>query len=738
MAHRGSGHAITRGEISLYQGWESAVHRGRLAAVPHTSRAVRGLTAAALATALLGVQLTEASGASAAAAPGAPVISATAEPPAGTTSCPVPTDGSGLTVATGTICSFTLSPNPTDTSVPTEYEVSYPFNEGAPEYVTAADPGNGNSFDAATGVATITIVVSDSFGTMTVNAVGADGQAGPTTQETVQGQEPVSSGTSQTFSDYNGDGTPDLLAAPQESGDALANGFWFAKGRAGGTVTADAQNLSEAYGLGTNAAGGPPSFVGAEVIPGDWCGSGETSALVYYPPTVAPTEDAGGGYIFCGDGDSDVVRNVGNYYGGEFDLSSGMLSDENGVNPTELVDAGNLTKTGSGIPDVLAVIDNELILAPASEPASYSSDGGFGSALCSFGSCALLSNTPSPDGTLDWDAWKVLGYPLSNGDIDMYLWNPATGELVLWTDITANDAANDGVWSNYTTLTYTQYVIASGTGTSTWNKGANLELQVADFNGDGIPDLWAVDTAAATAVPYTTKIKGASAKLTKGAKQSLTSPAHEWELDDLTSGSANQALDSGSDTAYTVRNTNVDVSWTADPTFGAAAKFDGATGYLETNAPSQPSTGAVIPAGSSFSIGAWVKPSGPGTVLAQAGTDDSSVFLSAAADGTWQFGINTAGTTAATYSQGDAGSWTAGTWTHVVLTYDASTGHLVLFVDGVRTCTVGVSGGVTVVGPFVLGANQIGGALGGYFPGEIARVVTYDTALTAVQAKNLP
>lgn len=708
--------------------------------MPHTSHAARGLAAVALATALLGVQLAAASGASAAAAPGAPVISATAEPPAGTVSCPVQADGSGSTVAMGTICSFTLSPNPADTSVPTEYEVSYPFNEGYPQYVTAADPGNGNSFDAATGVATITIVVSDSFGTMTVNAVGADGQASPTTQDTVRGQDPASSGTSQTFSDYNGDGTPDLLAAPQESGDALANGFWFAKGGAGGTVSADAQNLSEAYYLGTNAAGGPPSFVGAEVIPGDWCGSGETSALVYYPPTVAPTEDAGGGYIFCGDGDSDAVRNVGNYYAGEVNLSSGMLSDANGVNPAELVDAGNLADLNSGIPDVIAVLDNELVLTAASETGAYSTDGDgeFGSGLCGYGDCAVLSETLSPDGTLDWNSWKVLGYPLSNGEIDMYLWNPATGELVLWTDVTANDAANDGIWSNYTTMAYTQYVIASGTGTSTWNKGANLELQVADFNGDGVPDLWAVDTATATVVPYTTKIKGAGAKLKKGAKQSLNSPAHEWELNDLASGSANQALDSGSDTAYTVRNSNAGVSWTTDPRFGAAAEFDGATGYLETNAPSQPSTGAVIPAGSSFSIGAWVKPAGPGTVLAQAGTDDSSVFLSAAADGTWQFGINTADTTAATYAQGDAGSWTAGAWTHVVLTYDASTGHLVLFVDGERADAVGVSGGVTVVGPFVLGANQVDGAFGGYFPGEIARVVTYDTALTPAQAKNLP
>jgi hypothetical protein len=603
--------------------------------------------------------------------------------------------------------------------------------------VTAADPGNGNTFDAATGVATVTIVLRDGPGSLTVNAIDAGNQIGPATQQNLDGRDPAGGvGIPQTFADFDGDGTSDFVTAPLGSGDALANGLWFAKGGTGGAVSANAENLAVNDSPGTDANGAPFDFTGAEVIPGNWCGTGETSVLAYYPPSVGPTEDAGGALIYCGNGESDAVSNA---LGGVNTLPSDSLADANGVNPAELVEAGNLAGTDSGVADVIAVLDNELLLATAFSPGGYSSDGQFGGDLCAFGDCALLSDTPSPDGTLDWDSWKALGYPLSDGaGIDMYLWNPATGELALWTDVTATDAANDGVWTNDTTLDYTQYVIASGTGTSTWNKGASLALQAADFNGDGIPDLWAVDTATGTVVPYTASIKGSTAKLASGEKQSLVTPAHEWELNDLASGSANNALDSGSDTAYTVRNTDSGASWTTDPTFGAAAEFDGATGYLETNAPSQPSTGAVIQAGSSFSVGAWVKPSGPGTVLAQAGTDDSSVFLSAGEDGTWQFGINTAGTTAATYAQGDAGSWTAGTWTHVVLTYDASTGHLVLFVDGVRADTVDVTGGVTVVGPFVLGANQVGGTLGSYFPGELARVVTFDKALTGQEVRQLP
>lgn len=712
--------------------------RGRPTSVPHASRATRALATAGATAVLVGVQLAAPAGASAAAAPGAPVISATSEPPAGTHACPAPTGGSPSKLALGTVCSFTLSPNPADTSVPTGYEVSYPFvGGGVFETVTAADPGNGNSFDAATGVATITIVVDDPFGTLAVDAVDADGRRSPTTQEFVDAQYPVNAGTSPVFGDYDGDGTSDLVAAPLKSGDALANGLWFAKGGADGTVSANAENLSVNANLGTSEGGGPINFAGAEVLPGNWCGTGETSLLVYYPQSVAPTEDRGGGFVFCGDGDTDVVRNVGNLIGSEVNLSSGALSDANGVNPTELVDAGSLTRAGTGLPDAIAVIDNELFLAPTAAPGQYSSDGDFGGALCSFGSCALLSGTPSPDGTFDWDAWKLVGYPLSNGDIDLYLWNPATGELVLWTDVTANDAANDGTWSNYTTLHYTQHVIASGIGTSTWNQGADLELSTADFNGDGVPDLWAVDPATATAIPYTAKIKATGAKLAKGPKQALVTPAHEWELNDLASGSASQAFDSGSDTAYTLRNSNAGATWTTHSPFGAAVRFDGMDGYLETSS-QEPSSGAAVTAGSSFTIGAWVKPSGPGTVLSQEGTDDSSVFLSAAPDGTWQFGIDTAGTTAATYAAGAAASWTAGAWTHVVLTYDTSTGHLVLYVNGIRADTVHVSGATTVDSPFVLGANQVGGALGSYFRGEIARVVTFDTTLTGRQVRKLP
>jgi hypothetical protein len=111
------------------------VRRGRLTGVSHTyhaAHAARGLAVGAVIAALVGVQLVAPAFALADAAPGAPVISASTAPPAGTHSCPTPPGGSPSTLAMGTVCSFTLSPNPADSSVPTEYEVSYPFNLDPP------------------------------------------------------------------------------------------------------------------------------------------------------------------------------------------------------------------------------------------------------------------------------------------------------------------------------------------------------------------------------------------------------------------------------------------------------------------------------------------------------------------------------------------------------------------------------------------------------------------------------
>jgi hypothetical protein len=68
-------------------------------------------------------------------------------------------------------------------------------------------------------------------------------------------------------------------------------------------------------------------------------------------------------------------------------------------------------------------------------------------------------------------------------------------------------------------IAYTQYQLSSN-----WNKGQALStLEAADFNGDGVPDLWAV-TPSGTAIAYLVSDLSASGsgKITAGMPQKLS------------------------------------------------------------------------------------------------------------------------------------------------------------------------------------------------------------------------
>ncbi len=101
-----------------------------------------------------------------------------------------------------------------------------------------------------------------------------------------------------------------------------------------------------------------------------------------------------------------------------------------------------------------------------------------------------------------------------SGGIGMFLWNESTGALYLWTGVTFTDNGN-GTGS----VAYTQYELSSD-----WNKGQPLStLEAADFDGDGVPDLWAV-TPSGIAIAYAISDLSATgtAKVTAGMPQKLT------------------------------------------------------------------------------------------------------------------------------------------------------------------------------------------------------------------------
>lgn len=171
------------------------------------------------------------------------------------------------------------------------------------------------------------------------------------------------------------------------------------------------------------------------MITGHFDSSGFQDVLLYYRSGIY----AGEGEILAGQGDGSALWPYG---GDTCAIPSVGLTDVNGDNPLQVVNA-YASISGASMPSI---------------------------------------NTPTPDGTADWNQWTLATLQDGSGT-GMFLWKPSTGALYLWRNLTAHDNG-DGSGA----LSYTQYLISPH-----WQMGAALfTLEAADLNGDGIPDLWAV------------------------------------------------------------------------------------------------------------------------------------------------------------------------------------------------------------------------------------------------------
>ncbi|PWI43793.1 hypothetical protein [Streptomyces sp. ICBB 8177] len=333
-------------------------------------------------------------------------------------------------------------------SLPATY--SYQLNSGAP-VVVAAD---------ASGGATFTVIPTQPENTLTVTGVSPGGNFGDATNVMFGAAQPQAAPDG----DLTGDGVPDLLAVGGR--DGLASGLWLAAGTGDGHVAAKPTDIGAA-GDGSSTTGSPSDFDGTIAITGHFADEPEQDVLVYHPS--GPRAGTGAVYKVNGGGLSNIV-----------DLSSGMLQDANGDNPTQLVNAGSVSGGTSGFPDLIGV--------------SGDSTHGYGLTLYQGSGGAGMFGWPvpltaaTPDGTHDWDQWTIATaqVPASGGGSStaMFLWRKSTGELDLWENLSADPDTG--------ALTHTSYSVATG-----WNTGADLDLDAADINGDGVPDLWTVGAGGA-------------------------------------------------------------------------------------------------------------------------------------------------------------------------------------------------------------------------------------------------
>ncbi|MFC1415111.1 hypothetical protein [Streptacidiphilus cavernicola] len=335
---------------------------------------------------------------------------------------------------------------PTSGSVPSGYQ--YQLNEGAPVNVTAS----------STGGATITITPTRSVNTLSVTGMSPGGNFGGSTTITFVSATPP---PDLTDGDLTGDEVPDLLTVGAQNG--LPSGLWLAAGAGNGHVATSPTDIGT-NGDGINYEGAPSDLDGATAITGRFTGGSDQDVLVYYPAGI----HAGSGVILQGNGTGAPLPNGGD------NLSSGSLANFDGDNPTQIVNAGNTSGSNTGLPDLLGILGDStsgygLNLYTSFAPAAY----GF----------PVTLNVNTPDGTADWDNWTIAAtqLPVSGGGMStaMFLWKKSTGELDLWKNLAADpDTGN---------LTFDAYPVATD-----WNTGADVTLQAADINSDGVPDLWTV------------------------------------------------------------------------------------------------------------------------------------------------------------------------------------------------------------------------------------------------------
>ncbi|WP_406441884.1 DUF6531 domain-containing protein [Streptomyces sp. NBC_00631] len=216
---------------------------------------------------------------------------------------------------------------------------------------------------------------------------------------------------------------------------------------------------------------------------------------------------------------------------------------------------------------------------------------------------------------------------------------------------------------------------------------------------------------------------------TTGESPVTVGAAGWWKLDDGENPSAGDH--SGAGNAGTL---NASTSWSTEN--GGSAVFAGA-GQIATGGP-------VVDTTKSFSLSAWAKitstPTGTWqTVMAQQGTQAAGFSLDYnPTAGRWAFDRATTDVASPTLAGATStAAPTLNTWTHLVGTYDASSGKMTLYVNGTAQNTATDTTPIASSGAFVIGRGYTAGAAAQYFNGSVSNVQTYNRVLSAAEVAAL-
>jgi RHS repeat-associated protein len=213
-------------------------------------------------------------------------------------------------------------------------------------------------------------------------------------------------------------------------------------------------------------------------------------------------------------------------------------------------------------------------------------------------------------------------------------------------------------------------------------------------------------------------------------------PVGWWPLSDGANATANYsptfaADNSGSgNTAY--------LSGSGPGWNSGAATFNAKSGLLAT-------VGPVLDTTKSYSVSAWVNLADASTgygydAVSQGGTNIGSFALQYSGGyGGWSFTSASADSTSPSFYSAHLSTKPAlNVWTHLVGTFDASTGTMSLYVNGALAATGHNPSPWTGGGPLAIGGDQqAGGAQGAFFDGQIANVQVYQRALSGADVTAL-
>ncbi|MEV6965595.1 LamG-like jellyroll fold domain-containing protein [Hamadaea sp. NPDC051192] len=625
-------------------------------------------------------------------APGSPGITST-EFPKGQLGQPAGSSGT-----------FTITPGAGNT--PAKY--IWGLNVAPP--VTSAGPASPQSnwnVLTSTGTSTSLTVPVKHVGpnVLYVYAVDANGNAsGYTSYDFTTDRKP----TPDRYSDFNGDGNPDLLRV----GDAANPGLWLYTGtdELGHLATSGIQ----LGGLGTGFAGSTGTvadWTGATVTPGDYNADGAQDIFVRLPNTnlegsnVEILLGSGDGMPFQpNDTDVKVPVNLPTIDGAQHSQAVDSVvatPPDNQFDPALWQEQGLQTP----LPDLYVTIGDTLYLYVPSYPGIIYD---------------LL------DATKTVNQYQELA--AAPGSVPrLFVRDRVVGSLIrLEGTLFDSDTGTPGVW------------LGSGAastliGKTGWSAVTIASVSGADIDDDGIPDIWSRQLPATPLTIFgrlSTASSGLNVTVSNPDLTQAASLVGEWDLGERTGTIGNDA------TFY-----NHPLALSTGASFASTGhKADDIGSMNLTGVTTQQATtvSPVVRTDQSFSVSLWVyltdsSTTSVRTVLAEKDSTLAAFFIQKRFD-TWAFGRASSPTTGGVVVAQTTAAPARNTWVHLVATYDSTTGDMALYVNGSVAATQAACGcNWNATGGVLVGRTQWTQTSGEQWTGNVDNIQLYQGLLTPAQ-----